>query len=97
MTRSDAATVGIIVAGLVQGNVCFHKYDCDIYKCSTITHLFGIVLPLYMLVVTLLFVKGRSSFSVHAAAAFLSATMLSFHLSYETRRRTHRRVVTRHT
>ena len=61
--------------------------DHGIYNYSKVTHIFGILLPLYMMIVSIMYLRKDTPLVLFVLAVCLSAVMLSFHLSYETVRK----------
>ena len=61
----------------------YQKFDAGYYRCSTLTHIFGILFPLFMLYVILGLKKDCMTTFNKTLVLFLSWSMLFFHLFYE--------------
>jgi len=64
-------------------NAGYQKFDAGYYRCSTTTHIFGILFPLFMLYVILGLKKDCITTFNKTVVLLLSWSMLFFHLFYE--------------
>tara|TARA_Y100000389_G_scaffold119850_1_gene117006 strand:- start:1226 stop:1492 length:267 start_codon:yes stop_codon:yes gene_type:complete len=64
-------------------NAGYQKFDAGYYRCSTTTHIFGMLFPLFILYVLWGLKENCMNTFNKTVLLFLSWSMLFFHLLYE--------------